>query len=739
MKATKHKGYSLLWLAMLACACQSQAADNTKADAQAEETTSPAVAAATSPAAEASAGALPVDGAKSDIERIQVLSSRGLISFVSASASKSNVPVVETPVSVSVLTEKRITDLGAETLQDALGYVAGVYNGPYGMDSRGDWSQIRSVAPVSYLDGLQLLFGNYNNARPNPYLLQQVEILKGPSSVLFGQGSTGGIVNMVTKQPTAVRSNEIWAQLGNYQRKQLAGDFTGAFDEDANVLYRLTALVRDANSQTEHVADDAFFVAPSVSFYVTDNTRLTLLTYFQDNHTGSSTQFFPHEGTLLPAKYGQIPSERFVSEPGWDRYDTRQHSVTLKLEHEFESGLQLNWAARQMDSSAEYRTLYAWPPKFQDNKRELLRSVYLSDASASAFTTDLQLHGEFDTGALTHRVTVGADYQDVVTDNDSAYLSGQGGLIDVYQPVYGQISLPGDEVIRDNPSASQRQLGLYLQDSMRWNDWVLSLGLRHDSLDVKNTAGIKTSPSATTARAGLMYAFSGGISPYVSYSESFNPIAGVSKSGEVYKPREGQQWEGGIKYQPEGTEHLITLAGYRIVESNRVTQDTPDAMSQLGEVEIRGIELEAQLEWEHWDLYGSYAYSDSEIKVTDKLYEQGARLAAMPDNMLSVWATYRPDNWLPGLKMGLGYRYVGQTSDGSVDVLLPDGSYAHRALQTDSYQMWDMMLGYEWESWDLTLNVDNLRDRTVITSCLARGDCFYGQQRQITANVKYRF
>lgn len=221
MKVTTHRGYSLLWLAMLACAYQSQAADNARADAQAEEQATQMQAGAT--------GASPsaIDTTKSDIERIQVLSSRGLISFVSASASKSNVPVIETPVSVSVLTEKRITDLGAETLQDALGYVAGVYNGPYGMDSRGDWSQIRSVSPVSYLDGLQLLFGNYNNARPNPYLLQQVEILKGPSSVLFGQGSTGGIVNMVTKQPTAARSNEIWAQLGNYQRKQLAGDFTG--------------------------------------------------------------------------------------------------------------------------------------------------------------------------------------------------------------------------------------------------------------------------------------------------------------------------------------------------------------------------------------------------------------------------------------------------------------------------------------------------------------------------------
>jgi iron complex outermembrane recepter protein len=159
-----------------------------------------------------------------EIEVITVKSQRGLISYVSASGAKSDTPIIETPLSVSVLTEERIADLGALTVQDALGYVSGLYNGPYGLDTRGDWSVIRGVSPVQYLDGLKSLFGYYNNVRTEPFGLSQIEILKGPSSVLYGQGSIGGIVNLVSKKPEAATSGQLWAQLGNYSRKQLAGE-----------------------------------------------------------------------------------------------------------------------------------------------------------------------------------------------------------------------------------------------------------------------------------------------------------------------------------------------------------------------------------------------------------------------------------------------------------------------------------------------------------------------------------
>ncbi|KAB5323492.1 TonB-dependent receptor plug domain-containing protein, partial [Bacteroides stercoris] len=192
-----------------------------------------------------------------DLEVITIKSQRGLISYMSASGAKSDVPIIETPLSVSVLTQERIEDLGALTVQDAIGYVSGLYNGPYGVDTRGDWSVIRGVSPVQYLDGLKSLYGSYNNVRTNPYGLSQIEILKGPSSVLYGQGSIGGIVNLVSKKPEAETSGQLWGQVGNYSRKQVAGDITGALNDDASLQGRVIGLWRDSDTQTDYVPDNS--------------------------------------------------------------------------------------------------------------------------------------------------------------------------------------------------------------------------------------------------------------------------------------------------------------------------------------------------------------------------------------------------------------------------------------------------------------------------------------------------
>ncbi|MAL84401.1 MAG: TonB-dependent siderophore receptor, partial [Idiomarina sp.] len=266
------------------------------------------------------------------METIKV-SSRGLISYVSATGAKSDTPIIETPLSVSVLTETRIEDLGAVTVQDAIGYVAGLYNGPYGVDTRGDWAQIRGVSPVQYLDGLKSLFGYYNNVRINPYSLGQIEILKGPSSVLYGQGSTGGIINLVSKRPQAETEGQFWAQLGNYSRKQVAGDITGALNDDASLTGRFIGLYRNSDTQTDFVPDNSLVLTPSLSWHASEDTKITLIGNIQRNESGSSTQFFPWQGTLFPNEFGQIDSSTFVSEPGFDKYDTEQDALTAIVEH----------------------------------------------------------------------------------------------------------------------------------------------------------------------------------------------------------------------------------------------------------------------------------------------------------------------------------------------------------------------------------------------------------------------
>ncbi|WP_423185197.1 TonB-dependent siderophore receptor [Alishewanella sp. d11] len=683
------------------------------------------------------------------VEVITVKSSRGLISYVSASGAKSDTPIIETPLSVSVLTEERIADLGALTVQDALGYVSGLYNGPYGLDTRGDWAQIRGVSPVQYLDGLKSLFGFYNNVRIAPYALQQIEILKGPSSVLYGQGSIGGIVNLVSKKPEPVTSGQLWAQLGNYSRKQLAGDITGALNDDASLQGRLVALWRDSDTQTDFVPDNSVVVAPSLSWQASDATKVTVLANFQQNQSGSSTQFFPHRGTILPNEFGQIPSNRFVSEPGFDKYDTEQVAVTAIVEHDLSADWQFRLSSRYSDSHADYHTMYGWPPRLQADNRSVNRVVYLSNADARALTSDVQLHGKLNTGNVEHTLVAGFDYQNAYTDNDSFY-AATGGLLDLYNPVYGQVgNLPTEANITDNPASKTYQAGVYLQDNMKIADkWLISVALRRDRATTNPQNGGSTTQHATTGRLGLMYLYDSGISPYFSVSESFEPLLGADAFGKSFVPKKGQQLEAGLKYQPKDTEHLLTAAIFDITEQNRTTNLSaaqvsdpavlnPNGLVQDGEVTSKGVELEAQLAWDELDIYASYAYIDAYVSKSNRVGELGATLSAQPEHLASIWATWRPvvlQNW----QFGAGVRYVGETSDGTAYVE-QSGMVLNDPLTTDSYTLVDAMVGYNVGNYQLSLQAHNLTDKTVITSCLARGDCFYGQRRAITANLRYNF
>lgn len=675
---------------------------------------------------------------KEMMETIEV-SSRGLISYVSATGSKSDTPIIETPLSVSVLTETRIEDLGAVTVQDAIGYVAGLYNGPYGVDTRGDWAQVRGVSPVQYLDGLKSLFGNYNNVRVNPYALGQIEILKGPSSVLYGQGSTGGIINLVSKRPKAETEGQFWAQLGNYSRKQVAGDITGALNDDASLTGRLIGLYRDSDTQTDYVPDNSLVFNPSVSWHASDSTKVTFIGNIQRNESGSSTQFFPWQGTLFPNEFGQIDSSTFVSEPGFDKYDTEQDALTAIVEHDINLDWSMRFASRYSDSHSDYNTMYGWPPVFAEDNRTVNRVSYLSRGNAQAWTTDIQLHGAFMTGAIEHDLVFGLDFQDAYTDNDYAY--GNMNPLDLYDPIYGQaIGLPTEADIADLPSTTTYQLGLYVQDNIRIADkWLMSAALRRDRATTNPEGSPATDQYATTGRLGVMYLMDGGVSPYISYSESFSPVIGSDAYDDPYVPLEGKQWEAGIKYQPQDTEHLLTASAYKITEKNRKTQvnDTnapnPNGQVQVGEVEIEGVELEAQLAWDFLDIYASYAYTDAVISQSNNLLEVGKTLSATPKQQASVWATYRPESW-SGFKIGAGVRYVGNTSDGNVTY---NGETVF--LETPSYTVFDAMIGYDWDNYSLSLDVDNLTNKTVLTSCLARGDCFYGQQRTVMANFRYHF
>ena len=233
---------------------------------------------------------------------------RGYLAGQSGTGTKTDTPLRETPQSITVVTADRVTDQGALTVQESLRYVPGVFADAYGPDSRGDYPRIRGQDPNIYLDGTRVVNTfTFNEWRPDPYTLERIEVLRGPASVLYGDTSTAGLLNLISKRPQAESFNEIGVQFGSFNRKQVQLDSTGKLTKDGEWLYRFVGIFRDSGTQTDYVPDDRIVLAPSLTWRPTNNTNWTVLGTYQKDKTGSSTAFLPHEGTLYPGPNGLIP------------------------------------------------------------------------------------------------------------------------------------------------------------------------------------------------------------------------------------------------------------------------------------------------------------------------------------------------------------------------------------------------------------------------------------------------
>jgi iron complex outermembrane receptor protein len=655
----------------------------------------------------------------------------GYVATRALSATKTDTPLNETPQAISVITADRMRDQGAQSVQDALRYSAGVRGETYGLDSRGDWSTVRGTDPVAFQDGLQQTFGYYASSRPDPFALERIEILRGPSSVLYGQGSVGGIVNLASKRPLDEQQGEIQAQVGTQDRRQLAVDVTGPLADDGSLLYRVVALGRDSGTQVEQVPDDRQLLAPSITWRPSENLEWTLLATLQKDETGSTTQFLPHAGTVLPAPTGlpQIPVEVFMSEPGFDEYVTEQQSVTSLLSWALNDTWTLRQNLRLLESEVSYQTIYpAFPPVLQANG-DINRVFWVAKPELEYLAADHQAQAQFGDDALRQTLLVGIDYQHAVTNRTWAF--GAAGTLNLYNPVYGNFVPPGPAAFLADPETRVDQVGVYAQDQLTFDErWIAVLGLRSDTAKNKTAGSDAQSDEAITSRLALMYKAANGVSPYVGWSESFQPVLGLDFYGRQYEPVRGEQVEVGVKYQPEGSRSFATLAWYDLREKNRQVPDPANPLNQVqvGEAQATGVELEAL--WamsDAWDLIGSYSFTDTEV-LKGTAFDEGKHLASVPENMGSLWTRHRFSiGGVSGFHAGAGARYVGHSWDGA------------DALKTPGTTLYDAMLGYDVDAWSFALNANNLEDETYFTTCLARGDCFVGTRRTVTGSVSYRF
>jgi len=642
-------------------------------------------------------------------------------------ATKTDTPLAETPQSVTVVTRDQMVDQGAANLQDALTYAAGVRSDAYGIDSRSDGFLIRGSEPTIYLDGLQTYSSGWYTAtaRPDPYTLERLEVLRGPAGMLFGAGNAGGVVNMVSKRPQQEAYREVGVQLGSFGRKQIQADLTGPLTASGDWSYRLVALQRKADTQVDYVPDDRSLIMPSLTWRPNAATSLTLQALWQKDKTGSTAQFFPWQGTILPNINGPLPSSRFIGEPG-DGYDTERKTFGWLFEHKFDD----RWTFRQNfrasrtfnDSHYHYADSFSVPGGWSLDpvgQRMLGRYNDKSLAWTSMSGIDNHVEGHFDTGAVRHTLLVGAEYSRQRQDKTEGSVYS---AIDAYAPVYGIGYVPVTELAR-KPRTTQRNAGIYVQDQMKWNNWIFVAGLRHDRSTAGTAGSASETTSATSRRLGVMYTLPSGWSPYLSYTESFTPQAGTDVDGKLFKPLRGEQVEAGVKYQPQGSPTSFTASVYSLKEKNRTVFDrtNPDYGRQVDATKNKGVELELKTTLARdFDLIANYTYIDVDHKLTDT-----------PRNQVSVWGKYRFSiAGVPGFSAGAGVRYMS----GFRDV---DGASA--GPYVSSVALLDLMLAYESAKWRYALNINNATDKTYFSTCLARGDCWYGARRNIVASATYRF
>ncbi|MEG0199736.1 MAG: TonB-dependent siderophore receptor [Comamonas sp.] len=663
----------------------------------------------------------------------------GFVARRAVSATKTDTPLIETPQAISVVTRDQFEAQGVTTLRETTRYTAGV-NSSY-FDNRVDSFKARGGDVSQYQDGLLRTYGTYNNIKVEPYTLERVEFLRGPSSVLYGQGSVGGVLNLTSKRPQAERLHEVQVQLGSHGRKQIASDLTGAMDAEGKWLYRLVAVGRDSDTQVDHVKDDRVVIAPSLTYRPSTDTSLTLQAMYHKDKSGSITQFFPWQGTRLPSPYGQIPTRTFISEPGWDKYDSENKSFGYLFSHRLNEQWTLRQNLRRTISEVDYRTLYTSfaanastgrpaRPVFDANGRTVQRDAVWQINGGRMLLLDTQLEGQLQTGAVQHTLLAGMDWQRNTSSQSN--WRGPGTPLDVYNPVYGTFTPPSASKLVRAPNVAQRQLGFYLQDQLRWGPWTATVGLRHDKAktETEGRPAAAADDSATTKRVGVTYQAGGGWAPYVSYTESFQPLGGVDFYGTPFKPQRGKQVEAGVKWIPEGKGISGYAAVYGLREQNRKTNDPANPLNslQLGEVKTQGFEAEliASLA-RNWDWTLAYAYTDAKISRSNA-GDQGQRVAAVSRHMASSWLMHRfAAQGRGGWSVGAGLRYVGPQWSGT------------SAISTPSSLLADAMVAYDAGDWRLALHANNIGDKVVITQCLSRGDCFYGERRNFLLTATYRY
>lgn len=665
-----------------------------------------------------------------------------------ATATKTDTPIEKTPQSISVVTREEMDMKDPSTVKEALNYTPGVF-ATRGSSETLDVISIRGFSASTgantnqYLDGLKLQGDNYSESSMDPYFLERIELMRGPTSVLYGKSNPGGIVSMVSKRPTTEPLKEVEFQMGTDNLYQTGFDFSDAIDDDGVFSYRLTGLGRSEDAQQTMVKSTRYAIAPAFSWRPDDKTDFTFLSNFQSDPDAGYYGWLPRVGTVVPYTDANGNSHKLDTDFNEGEQDNRMSRRQQQIGYTFAHAFDDTFTVRQNLRYTRLHTLYTsvYGNGFTA-PTQINRAFVRSDEDLNSFTVDTQLQSDFATGAVDHTLLTGVDYLRMRNDINADY--GSANPIDMVEPQYGNanvnINFPYAVINR------QEQTGLYAQDQAEWNHWVLTLGGRYDfaktSTYTRSTSSLsEINDQQFTWRGGVNYVFDNGVAPYFSYSESFEPVAGSTKQGKPFDPSRGKQYEAGVKYVPKDMPVTVTAAVFQLTKDNNLTADPSDSAFSVqgGEIRSRGLELEAKAALtSNINLTAAYSYTDAEY--TDDTLYQGKRPVEVPRNMASLWADYTfHETALSGLTLGAGARYVGDTSS-----FYTVGDNVNGTFNVGSYTLVDATVKYDLARVGMAgssvgVKVNNLFNREYVSSCYRDYACYWGADRQVVATASFSF
>ncbi|WP_312687368.1 ferrichrome porin FhuA [Kosakonia sp.] len=681
-----------------------------------------------------------------------------------ATATKTDTPLEKTPQSISVVTSEEIALHQPKSVKEALSYTPGVAVGTRGASNTYDYLIIRGFAADgqsqnNYLDGLKMQGNFYNDAVIDPYMLERAEVLRGPTSVLYGKSSPGGLLNMVSKRPTTTPLYEIQFKAGTDNLFQTGFDFSDALDDDGFFSYRLTGLARSANAQQVDKKEQRYTIAPSFTWRPDDKTNFTFLSYFQNEPDTGYYGWLPKEGTVQPLPNGSRLSTDFNEGAKNNTYSRNEKMVGYSFEHSFNDTFTVRQNLRYAENKTAQNSVYGYGVcsdaansgnascnalSAADKGHYLARKYVVDSEKLQNFSVDTQLQSSFATGGIEHTVLTGLDFMRMRNDINAWFgYDNSVPLLDLYNPVASNFDFGSKDAKTSGAYQilnRQKQTGLYVQDQAQWDKVLVTLGGRYDWAEqsafnrTTNTA-TKRDDNEFTWRGGVNYLFDNGVTPYFSYSESFEPASTTGASGAIFAPSKGKQYEAGVKYSPKDRPIVLTGALYQLTKSNNLMADPAGSLFSVegGEIRARGVEIEAKAALSaNVNVVSSYTYTQAEY-TTDTSYK-GNTPAQVPKHMASLWGDYTfYDGALSGLTLGTGARFTGS-------------SYGDPAnsFRVGSYTVVDALVRYDLARVGLAgsnvaLHVNNLFDREYVASCFNTYGCFWGAERQVVATATFRF